>query len=355
MFSFPSKGVTPSAAAGRAGADAIELLGGAAVLSISPSDSEGGTPGVAVAPDEPEARRRAEAFARIRETMETSEPLDAPQAAGRGIPLREFIADATSLDVVRSVVASGVLSKEPFKVPAGVAVPSSSAESVVSSQPECLGDAWIDAASAKDEARCFEILDHAVGRIIAQDIAARWWHDARRRERPRKLGVEDVSDAYRKMADALVERELVCDSYLFETGRPIVLTVLSRADGTESTFGLAAGLAQDAAAEESLSEALQGRVALLWPHYPPMDPLAFARLVTGWGAGSRKVQQLRELSRVTREAPPQAPAQGSWSELAELRFDHEPLVVRWPSSDGAFAGRVLCPEQMSTNVPIRSG
>lgn len=164
-----------------------------------------------------------------------------------------------------------------------------------------------------------------------------------------------MSDAYRKMADALVERELVCDSYLFETGRPIVLTVLSRADGTESTFGLAAGLAQDAAAEESLSEALQGRVALLWPHYPPMDPLAFARLVTGWGAGSRKVQQLRELSRVTREAPPRPQRRVRGRNSRNCASTTNPSWCVGRRATGHLLGACSAREQMSTNVPIRSG
>lgn len=345
MLAGPPADIVSAEATAREGdVQTVELLNGCAFLAIR-DDPDGDVPGMACAPSQIDARRRAARASRIRRTMRSTKPRLASVDARATLSLGDFVPDTGRLSCGPLVGARGVLSGDRYEIPLGVAVPADSQSSLVCSQPEALGGVWVDDAASAPTELC-EVLDAAAARIIGQDIVSRWWHDPALREPPVVIPPDELHDPHRAIATALDERGLTCGSYVFSVGQPVVLTILSRPDGSESTFGLAAHESPATAASESVCDAVHARLALQWQRQPVMEPLQLARVAAGWQVGGTKVRYLQQHSRCSGSSSttvgPSEPT-GFWSDLAVSRFDHEPVVVDWPTEGDGYAARVLCP------------
>lgn len=327
------------------GARTVALLGGAVILAVNDT-AGGGVLAAACATSEIEARRRASDAWRIRRAMRVTPSVGASAASPTALSLDDFVLNRGRLPDGPVVDGRGLISSDDYEVPLGVVAHPASRASLVCSQPGALGCAWLDDTTADAESTR-AALEDATARIVGQDIVSRWWHGPEHREPPTPVPADDLGGPYQEIARALRERGLSCSCYFFSISRPVALTVISRPDGSESTFGISThSAAPAAAAENSLCDALYARLALLCRRSAVIEPLDLARIATGWQIGGAMIRQLRRIT-----GPDVVPSlmagrswsTDSWSELAISRFDHEPVVVDWPTQEDGHAVRVLCP------------
>ncbi len=331
------------------GVSTMALADGVAFLAICGGGGDD-LSGSACAATEDEARRRAVCEWRIRRVVRSA----TPELAGSGTSIEllpeDFVSDPDESWTGPLVTGSGLMSGLDYRLPLGIVVPSASAASLMSSQPETLGTIWLDSVDSA-AADCTDVApavaERAVAAVVGQDVVSRWWHDPDHREPPLPIGSDGLPGRYRAIASALATQGLVCACFEFSAAGPALLTVLSRADGSESTFGVAAGTSRSPAAVNSLCDALHARLVLQRDDHPAIDPLDLARITVGWQIGGTKLRYLQRAHLGTHT--PSDPSAGraataTWSETALARFDHEPVVVEWPATDAAgHVARVLCP------------